>query len=686
MRPTPLARVACVLAALAALAPAARAAEPDEARLALIRPRMQRFVDDHVIAGAVTVVGTGSGLTRIEAVGSLRLDPTEPMPKDALFRIASMTKPITAAGVLILADEGKLAVDDPVEKHLPEFRGQMLVAERGPGRLVLKKPARPITLRDLLTHTSGLPAYPPGLGDLYRKRDRTLAEATLAVSQRPLDFEPGSRWAYCNSGIDTLGRVIEVVSGQSYETFLARKIFEPLGMKDTTFRPSRDQLRRLAGLYGVKDGKLVPAPDALIGPPAESRHPIPAGGLYSTGADLVRFYRMMLGGGTLDGQRILSEASVKAMTSVQTGDLKCGFTPEMGWGLGFGVVRKPEGVTAMLSPGSFGHGGAFGTQSWADPKQNLFVILLIQRTGLANSDASEMRRELQRLAVAALRPAGEKHQVLSVWPGKVPGENGQIGEEKVQESRPNEKPVKRLTNVSKPTITIFRPARDKDTGAAVVICPGGGYNILAWDLEGEEVASWLNSVGVTGIVLKYRVPRRPDQPRDKPPLGPLQDAQRALSLVRSRAGEWGLDPQRIGILGFSAGGHLAAAAATNFDKRAYEPVDDIDKVSCRPDFAVLVYPAYLIARGKDELSPDIRVRKECPPMFLVHAGDDPISAENSVRMYLALKRVGVKAELHVYASGGHGFGLRPSRQPCSTWPQRCADWMRSQGILKPRAD
>lgn len=278
--------------------------------------------------------------------------------------------------------------------------------------------------------------------------------------------------------------------------------------------------------------------------------------------------------------------------------------------------------------------------------------------------------------------AAEKPLVLDVWPGKAPGEMGQVGEEKFLEQKAGEKPVKRLTNVSKPTITVFRPEKDKDTGAAVVICPGGGYNILAWDLEGEEVATWLNSIGVTGIVLKYRVPRRSTDAKDKPPLGPLQDAQRTMSLVRSKAGDWGIDPKRIGMLGFSAGGHLAAAAATNFDKRAYEPVDDIDKTGCRPDFAVLIYPAYLIAKDKNELAPDIRVSKESPPTFFAHANDDKVLSDNSALMYLALKRAGVPTELHIYASGGHGFGLRPSEQPCANWPQRCGEWFKAQGLLK----
>ena len=278
--------------------------------------------------------------------------------------------------------------------------------------------------------------------------------------------------------------------------------------------------------------------------------------------------------------------------------------------------------------------------------------------------------------------AAEKPLIVNVWPGKAPGETADIGEEKILDDKKGEANVIRLTNVSKPTISIYRPAKEKDTGAAVLIAPGGGYNILAWDKEGEEVATWLNTLGVTGIVLKYRVPRRPDQPKDKPPLGALQDAQRAMSLVRGNAKEWNLDPDRIGMLGFSAGGHLTAWTATNFDKRAYEALDGIDKVSCRPDFAVLIYPGGVVAKDKEELSPEIRVSKETPPCFFAHAGNDPVKPENSVQMYLALKKVGVAAELHIYATGGHGFGLRPSDKPCSTWPERCGEWLKSQGWLK----
>lgn len=275
--------------------------------------------------------------------------------------------------------------------------------------------------------------------------------------------------------------------------------------------------------------------------------------------------------------------------------------------------------------------------------------------------------------------AVEKPLVVNVWPGEAPGEKGDVGEEKTMPPRQGELPVTRLTNVTRPTLTVYRPLPEKNTGTAVVICPGGGYQILAIDKEGEEVAAWLNTLGVTGIVLKYRVPARKDQPRYQ---APLQDAQRAVSVVRGRAKEWGIDPARIGILGFSAGGHLSAAAATNHDKRHYAPIDELDKLSCRPDFAVLVYPAYLAE--KLQLNSEIRVDASTPPVFFVHASDDRISSENSLTMYMALKRSGVPAELHVYASGGHGFGLRPSANPASTWPARCGEWMKARGLLEKK--
>jgi acetyl esterase/lipase len=300
------------------------------------------------------------------------------------------------------------------------------------------------------------------------------------------------------------------------------------------------------------------------------------------------------------------------------------------------------------------------------------------------------------IGLLLVRPVkgAEEPLVLPVWPGAVPGDFGNIGPERVR--APSEAPTKNakwITGVTKPAITVFRPAKDNNTGAAIVICPGGGYWNLAWDLEGEEVAAWLNMVGVTAVVLKYRVPRRAGQPERLPAPGPLLDAQRAVSLVRSRAAEWTIDPKRIGILGFSAGGHLAVATATHFDQRGYEQIDEIDKTSCRPDFAVAIYPGYFIEQqpagkepNKDLLAPYMRIPAETPPIFLVHASDDTMAGpENSVVMYLALKRANVSTELHLYAQGGHGFGVRKSPLPCSTWTDRCLAWLQNQGMLGARS-
>ena len=280
--------------------------------------------------------------------------------------------------------------------------------------------------------------------------------------------------------------------------------------------------------------------------------------------------------------------------------------------------------------------------------------------------------------------------VVELWPDAVPDEkSGQIGPEKVVMSPKLDltqvevtESTRMITNVTKPTITIYRPTKEKETGTAMLICPGGGYWNLYWELEGEEVATWLNSIGVTGIILKYRVPRRPDEPKAEPARRPLQDAQRAMSLVRSKAREWNLDPQRIGVIGFSAGGHLAIAAATKFDERSYTPQDEIDKMSCRPDFVVMAYSGYLKDKEKDQLAPGLSIPKGTPPVFLVHGGSDLISPpEHSVLMYLALKRAGMSAELHVYADTAHDFAIRPGDRPFATWPQSCAAWMQQQGFL-----
>jgi acetyl esterase/lipase len=287
------------------------------------------------------------------------------------------------------------------------------------------------------------------------------------------------------------------------------------------------------------------------------------------------------------------------------------------------------------------------------------------------------------LASIGLTADAPDAKTIDLWPGTAPGENGTIGEEQTKtRGEGDSKVVTSITNVTKPTITVSRPDRDKNTGVAIVVCPGGGYNNLAWEHEGTMVARWLNSIGVTAAVLKYRVPRRPDTPKEQQPVQALMDAQRALSLVRSRADEWGIDPKKVGIMGFSAGGHLGAWASTNYDKRAYDAVDAADKVDIRPDFAVLIYPGAVTRRGTDQINDNIRITSQTPPTFLACATDDGL-AESNVALYLALKRAGVPVEMHLYSKGKHGFGMRESDNPHSTWPQSCEKWLRAEKVLAP---
>ena len=279
------------------------------------------------------------------------------------------------------------------------------------------------------------------------------------------------------------------------------------------------------------------------------------------------------------------------------------------------------------------------------------------------------------------RPVDGK-TVFRVWPKVAPGEKGDLPPELIKNRSPKlGAGVTRLTNVSEPTLTLYRAPAATNTGAAVVVCPGGGYGILAWDLEGTEVAKWLNSIGVNAVLLKYRVPRRKGRPMYE---APLQDAQRAMRLTRKHAADWGIDPERVGQLGFSAGGHLTATTATAFDRPAYEPMDDADKLSCRPDFSILIYPAYLLADGKDvtKLAPEVRVSEKTPPAILIQTQDDSVKVECAVAYYLALKNAKVPVEMHLYPTGGHGYGLRPNGHDIATWPHRVEDWMRRRGLLE----
>jgi acetyl esterase/lipase len=231
-------------------------------------------------------------------------------------------------------------------------------------------------------------------------------------------------------------------------------------------------------------------------------------------------------------------------------------------------------------------------------------------------------------------------------------------------------------------MTVYAPAR-KNSGAAVVVFPGGGYFVVAIDLEGTEACEWLTSRGITCVLLKYRVPCAREGPyRDC--LAALQDAQRAVGLVRARAAEWQIDQNRIGVMGFSAGGHMVAAISTNFERRRYRTVDEADKVSCRPDFAIALYPGHLAVKEKNfVLNPDIRVTSQTPPTFLLHATDDPVDpVENSLVYYAALQKAGVSAEMHLYAKGGHAFGLRQAESTITEWPELVEDWLKTMGVIE----
>ena len=381
-----------------ALVPA-RAAD----KFAAIPERMQAFVDQGEISGAVTLVATKDRILHLVAVGQSDVASGRKMKTDDLFWIASMTKPMSATAVAMLVDEGKLSFDDPVAKYLPEFRDLWVLQEQTAERRVLVPAARPITVRDLLTHTSGLGEY------VVYGPHWTLAEMIQGVVREPLMFQPGSKWSYSTAGIDTLGRIVEVVSGMPFGGFMQQRLFDPLGMRDSTFWLSPEQAKRFATNYrrSPETGQLEPVTIYYMYGGAmtdRERPPMGGSGLFSTAADVAKFYQMLLNGGTVGGRRLLRPETVAELTREQTAGIEAGWVPGSAWGLGFGLVREPQGATAVLSPGTFGHGGAHGTQSWADPQRGVIYIMMIQRAGLPNADASDLRRVFQETAVAALAP------------------------------------------------------------------------------------------------------------------------------------------------------------------------------------------------------------------------------------------------------------------------------------------
>lgn len=370
------------------------AAPPDSGSFPAIADTLKPFIADNEVSGAVTLVTTKDRVLHLAAIGDADVAAHVPMRTDAIFWIASMTKPLTGTSILMLQDEGKLNIEDPVAKFIPEF-----AAIKTPSG----KPAN-LTLRHLLTHTSGLSEATSD----EQKTARTLSDLIPHFVHKPTKFEPGEKWMYCQSGINTLGRIIEIASGQPLPEFFEKRITGPLGMRDTTFYPSAAQQARIARTYSKnkETGKLEPASVSLFAGrdlADTNRVPLANGGLYSTASDYGRFCQMLLNRGKLDGHTYLSPASLKLMSSILSGDVKTGFTPGNGWGTAVCVVREPQGVTAMLSPGTFGHGGAYGTQAWIDPLKGVAYVLMVQRQNFPNSDDSNVRKAFQQAAVDAMK-------------------------------------------------------------------------------------------------------------------------------------------------------------------------------------------------------------------------------------------------------------------------------------------
>lgn len=374
----------------------------DPVKLAEIPVKMQQFVDEKQSAGIVTLVAHNGQIVSWEAVGLQNIEKEILMQRNTLFRIASMTKPFAAAAIMMLSEEGKLHLDDPVEKYLPEFSDMWLLSEITKDKSVLVRPARSVTIRDILTHTSGLGSLP---GNIPVK---SIAEYVYIISQRPLQFEPGSQFRYSGAGITTAARIVEILSGKSYDVFLAERIFKPLGMTDTYFLPPEESAFRIASVYKPSaDGELE---DISNGPeyselpvnsiehPDWHNFPRPEGGLFSTAGDMYIWMQTIVNKGILNGHRILTEESVFEITKAQTDE----FADGLSYGLGFRIITTPIDVTAMFSPGSFGHGGAFGTQYWADPLNNTIYIVMIQRRGFPGGDSHEIRRTLQEIAFDAI--------------------------------------------------------------------------------------------------------------------------------------------------------------------------------------------------------------------------------------------------------------------------------------------
>jgi CubicO group peptidase (beta-lactamase class C family) len=397
----------CLLPLLALGMPVAVAQAVNQDLLSQIPQRIKASIDKQAVAGAVTLVAHGKDVVEFDAAGMADIEAGHPMQKDSIFQIMSMTKPVTAIGIMMLAEEGKLALRDPVDLYLPEFHNLRVATTVGPDAERLRMPNHAITIRDLLTHTSGMQDYPgpPEIRDYPQTMSVPLDQVVKELAKQPLLFQPGTQWSYSSPGIEILGRIIEVCSGQSYVDYITQHVLRPLGMKDSFFFPPPDKIARIAMVYSHKDGKLVRAPGSILGgDPAKYRQgavfPAPGWGLYSTAEDLLHLYEMMLNDGVYQGHRYLSPFSVHVMTEPQTTGLNpVGWMRGSDYGLAWEIVTDPLGELAGHTIGSYGHGGAFGTQGWIDPGNSLISILLIQT---ADGGAESMTNVFLNMAEASI--------------------------------------------------------------------------------------------------------------------------------------------------------------------------------------------------------------------------------------------------------------------------------------------
>lgn len=359
---------------------------------------IQDAIAQQELAGAITIVADKDRILHRDIQGLADIENKTPLADNTLFWIASMSKPITGIAVMMMVEQGKISLDDPVEKYLPEFKN----LKNKEGEHV------PVTVKQLLTHTSGLAEITPE----QAKASKTLADVIPLYVAKPVKFPPGSQWQYCQSGINTAARIVEVVSGEKFPEFLDKHLFQPLGMTDTSFYLSEDQNKRLSKTYKrTPEGKLEVGENQILNgrsPTDRERFPAANGGLFSTADDYLKFCQMLLNNGEFNGKRFLKADTVRTFRTVHSGDLKTGFTPGNGWGVGCCVIRDPQGPTAALTAGSFGHGGAHGTQAWIDPTNNRIYLLMIQRTNIGNADGSDLRKTFQDEAAAALnKPQAE---------------------------------------------------------------------------------------------------------------------------------------------------------------------------------------------------------------------------------------------------------------------------------------